>query len=242
MKPHHLFRGQIDEWGIGLPPEAEDRLLSFTQLLSTYDRANVIGTKGFDRVLLDHVLDSLSCLLFPPVAAATRVADVGSGGGLPAVPLALALPGVSFTLFESTGKKAAFLAQAVDHLRLANVEVVNLRVESAARDPLRRAMYDVCTVRAVAKLSVLAEYCLPLLRRDGHVVAMKGHVSDEEYTEGERAARLLGGRLLETIEVPLLPEMEQKTRQLVVLQKTAETSDNYPRGVGVPAKSPLGHG
>jgi 16S rRNA (guanine527-N7)-methyltransferase len=240
MKTLGLFRRQIAAWGLNLPQHAEDLLCSFARLLATYDRANVIGTKNFDRVLLEHVLDSLSCLLSSPVAEAARAADVGSGGGLPGIPLAIALPHASLTLLESTRKKSAFLGHAAERLDLTNVEVANNRVESAAHDPSLRATYDVCTARAVARLSVLAEYCLPLLRVGGHAVAMKGPGSDEEYEEGERAARLLGGKLTQTIEVPLLPEMEQKTRRLIVLRKTAETSGVYPRRVGIPSKIPLG--
>jgi len=190
--------------------------------------------------MLDHVLDSLGCLLFQPVEEAMHFADVGSGGGLPGLPLAIALPDASFTLFEATGKKAAFLRSAVETLDLAGVGIVNARVEQAAHDARLRASHEICTVRAVAKLSVLAEYCLPLLKVGGQIVAMKGDMPDEEYGEGERAASLLGGRVLQVVEVPLLPEMGQKTRRLVVLEKTTETPEIYPRRVGLPAKSPLG--
>lgn len=223
-----------------MPAGAEDLLHDYSRLLSSYDRANVIGTRDPDRVLLDHVLDSLSCLLYPPAAKTFKLADVGSGGGLPGIPLAIALSDASFTLFEATGKKATFLRNAVESLDLAGTEIVNARVEQAAHDPRLRASHEICTVRAVARLSVLAEYCLPLLSVGGRMVAMKGDVSDEEYGEGERAASLLGGRVLQTVEVPLLPEMEQKTRRLVVLEKMAETPDIYPRRVGLPVRSPLG--
>jgi len=240
MKTSELFRRQLDTWGVSLPAGALDLLHDYSGLLSSYDKANVIGTRDPDRVMLDHVLDSLGCLLFPPVMKAGGFADVGSGGGLPGLPLAIALPDASFTLFEATGKKAAFLRSAVESLDLTGVEIVNARVEQAAHDARLRASHEICTVRAVAKLSVLAEYCLPLLKVGGQIVAMKGDMSDEEYGEGERAASLLGGRLLQVVEVPLLPEMEQKTRLLVVLEKTADTPAIYPRRVGLPAKSPLG--
>ncbi len=240
MKTLELLRGQLDAWGVSLPVGTEDLLHDYARLLSSYDKANVIGTRDRDRVLLDHILDSLSCLLFPPVAKAFCLADVGSGGGLPAIPLAISLPDASFTLFEATGKKAEFLRYVVESLNLAGIETVNARVEQAAHDPRLRASHEICTVRAVAKLSVLAEYCLPLLSVGGQMVAMKGDVSDEEYGEGERAASLLGGRVLQAVEVPLLPEMEQKARRLLVLEKTAETPDIYPRRVGLPARSPLG--
>lgn len=228
------------DWDLSLSAGAEERLYEYARLLSTYERANVIGTRDLDRVLLDHVLDSLSCLLFPSTGMASSLADVGSGGGLPAIPLAIALPESSITLFEATGKKAEFLRYVTERLDLDNVTVVNARVEQAAHDPKLRASHEVCTVRALAKLSVLAEYCLPLLKTSGHLLAMKGEVSEEEYGEGERAAALLGGRVLETVEVALLPDVEQKARRLVVLEKVSETPDHYPRRVGLPARSPLG--
>ncbi len=242
MKTLEVFRAQLAAWDVSLPACAEERLCEYARLLSSYERANVIGTRDFDRVMLDHVLDSLSCLLFSRTVQASDLADVGSGGGLPGIPLAIVLPGAPFKLFEATGKKADFLQYAVERLGLAGVRVVNARVEDAGRDPELRASHDVCTVRAVARLSVLAEYCLPLLTVGGHVVAMKGEVSDDECAEGVRAASALGGRMLQTVEVPLLSSMEQKSRRLVVLEKTSTTSDLYPRRVGLPAKSPLGRG
>lgn len=223
-----------------MPVGAENLLHDYARLLSSYDRANVIGTRDPDRVLLDHILDSLGCLLFPPVAKAFDFADVGSGGGLPAIPLAVALPDASFKLFEATGKKAAFLEYVVESLGLSGIDILNTRVEEAAHDPGLRASHEICTVRAVAKLPVLAEYCLPLLGVGGWMVAMKGGMPEAEYEEGGRAASRLGGRILQSVEVPLLPEMEQKTRQLVVLEKTTATPEIYPRRVGLPAKSPLG--
>lgn len=240
MNTFEAFRAQLGAWGVFLPAGAEDRLYEYAGLLSSYRRANVIGTRDLDRVILDHVLDSLSCLLFSPTARASRLADVGSGGGLPGIPLAIVLPEVPFTLFEATGKKAQFLRHAVESLGLTEVNVVNARVEEAAWDLALRASYELCTVRAVARLSVLAEYCLPLLKVGGHLLAMKGDLPEEEYQEGERAASVLGGRVLQTVEVPLLAGLEQKARRLVVLEKTSETSDLYPRRVGLPTGSPLG--
>lgn len=240
MSATETFGRQLAAWGIGLSTGTEKRLYEFARLLSSYGAANVVGTRELDQIFVEHVLDSMSCLLFSGMKGATRVADVGSGGGLPGIPLAMALPDVQFTLLEATGKKATFLQHAAEKLGLSNVEVVNERVESVGQDPLQRARQDVSTVRAVAKLSVLAEYCLPLLRVGGHVVSMKGPVSEEEYEEGERAARLLGGMVLQTIAVPILDELEQKTRQLIVLKKVEETPVAYPRRVGTPAKKPLG--
>lgn len=225
---------------MGLSVEAKKLLVSYAHLLSRYEKANIIGTRDFGEIMHRHVLDSLSCLLFSPLREAKEVGDVGSGGGLPGIPLAVALPGAGITLFEATGKKAAFLRYAAEELGLANVSVVNARVEESAREDDHRGAYEVCTVRALARLSVIAEYSLPLLRRGGNVVAMKGRVEVDERAEGERALETVGGRVNDEIEVHYLPGLEQGDRRLVLLEKLKETPDAYPRRTGTPSRNPLG--
>jgi 16S rRNA (guanine527-N7)-methyltransferase len=172
--------------------------------------------------------------------AAGKVADIGSGGGLPGIPLAAVLPNTEVTLFESVGKKVDFLRYVAGELQLENVRVVNSRIEEAAREEAHRGAYDVCAVRALARLSVVAEYSLPLLRRGGYVVAMKAREDEDERAEGERASAMLGGRLGEEISVPQVSGVEQRDRRLVVLEKIGETPRLYPRKTGTPAKAPLG--
>jgi 16S rRNA (guanine527-N7)-methyltransferase len=240
MKVSDIFERQLAEWGLALSVEAKTILVAYADLLSRYERANVIGTRDFGEILRRHILDSLSCLLFAPLRKARKVGDLGSGGGLPGVPLAVALPEAEVTLFESTGKKAVFLRHAAEELGLANVRVANARIEESAREDDHRGMYEVCTVRALARLSVAAEYSLPLLRRGGHVVAMKGRVDADEWAEGERALKTLGGRVSEEIQVHYLPEVEHGESRLVLLEKSEETPGVYPRRPGTPARNPLG--
>ena len=240
MKAPDSFGRQLTDWAVAVGPEAEKQLLAYAHLLSRYEKANVIGTRDSEEILQRHVLDSLSCLLFAPLYEASRVADIGSGGGLPGIPLAVMLPGTEVTLLEATGKKAAFLRYASEELGLPNVRVVKARVEESGREEVHRAAYDVCTVRALARLSVVAEYSLPLLRLGGAVVAMKGRLDAEEREEGERALGQLGGRVREEVRVNYSSGVEQGERRLLLLEKTGETPDAYPRRTGVPARNPLG--
>ena len=235
-----VFERQLSDWGVSISSEAEKRLLAYADLLSRYEKANVIGTRDFEEIVQRHVLDSLSCLLFRPLYEAERVADIGSGGGLPGMPLAVMLPGAEVTLFEATGKKTAFLRYASEELGLVNVRVVNARVEESAREEVHRAAYDVCTVRALARLSVVAEYSVPLLRLGGTVVAMKGRLDAEERDEGGRALGKLGGRVRGEMQVRYLSGVEEGERRLLLLEKTGETPGAYPRRTGVPARNPLG--
>jgi len=240
MDAYGLLRLQAAAWGLSLDPDRLARLEGYARHLLDYEEANVIGTRELRGVILDHVLDSLSCFLFEPLREARSLVDIGSGGGLPGVPIKIVEPGVRTTLVEATAKKARFLRRVVEGLSLGGVEVENARVEEIARTDAHRGVYDVATARAVARLSVVAEYCVPFLRVGGHVISMKGRLEDEEIAEGERAAERLGARFSKLIRVPRLPELEKKERCLVILEKVEETPGEYPRNVGVPAKRPLG--
>jgi 16S rRNA (guanine527-N7)-methyltransferase len=241
MDAIEMLRLQAVAWGLSLGSSRLARLEGFARFLYDYEEANVIGARDLRGVILDHVLDSLGCFVFEPLGAARSLVDVGSGGGLPGIPIKIVEPEVRTTLVEATVKKARFLRRAVEHMSLGGVEVTNARVEEIARTEAHRGNYDVATARAVARLSVVAEYCVPLLKVGGYVISMKGRPEDEEIAEGARAAEELGAKLSHLIRVPRLPELEKKERCLVILEKVEETPRAYPRKVGVPAKRPLGN-
>jgi 16S rRNA (guanine527-N7)-methyltransferase len=234
-----LFRSQALAWGVSLSDAQTEKLFDYARLLSTYSEANVVGEKEKSSLILNHVLDSLSCLLVRETVGAGSLVDVGSGGGLPGIPLAIAQPETRVTLLEATGKKTKFLRLAVEGLALENAGVLHGRAEDVGNGG-RRGQYDVATSRAVASLAVLAEYCLPLLRVGGVAVAMKAEPAVEELKAGRAAARELGGVLREVEPVPVLPEVSDRRRSLVVLEKTERTPAKYPRRPGLPRKHPLG--
>ncbi len=233
-----LMEEQAAAWGLRLGHDR--RLHEYARHLALYDRANVIGTRDLERILLDHVLDSLSCFLHAPLFRARRLADVGSGGGLPGIPIKIIRPDLATTLVESTGKKARFLQHAVDGLDLKGVEVANTRVEDLGRTLAHRGAYDVVTCRAVARLSMVAEYCVPLLETGGCAIAMKGRLEPQEFAEANRAVAALGAKVAATTRVPMLAEVGEKERHLVILEKIKETPARYPRRPGILAKRPLG--
>jgi 16S rRNA (guanine527-N7)-methyltransferase len=235
-----LMEVQAAAWGLRLSHERRAHLQKYATLLARYDLANVTGTKDVERILADHVLDSLSCFLHEPLFRARRLADVGSGGGLPGIPINIMRRDLATTLVESTGKKARFLRHAVDGLSLKCVEVANTRVEDLGRTLAHRGAYDIVTCRAVARLSVVAEYCVPLLETGGCAIAMKGWLDPEELAEGYRALDALGAKVTKTMSVPMLSEVDEKERNLVILEKIRETPARYPRRTGIVVKRPLG--
>lgn len=181
-----------------------------------------------------HILDSLLCLRagFPQGAT---VIDVGSGAGLPGIPLKIARPDLSLTLLEAASRKAAFLDLAVTELRLA-AEVVEARAEDAGRDPRWREQFDIGVARAVAPLAVLCEFVLPFVRPGGKAVLLKGPAVVTELESGRHAAARLGGGSSSVIEDALPGGIR---RMIVAIEKTGATPPGYPRRPGIPAKRPL---
>lgn len=215
-----------------LPRDATARL---TTLLDALEREGApTSVHDPEEGLKVHVADSLAGLETPAVGAAGIVADLGSGAGLPGLVLATALPRARVSLVESVGRKCAFIQATADAMGLANVDVVNARVEEW-RDG--RESCDVVCARAVAALPVLCEYAAPLLRLGGALVAWKAQVDDREAAAGRAAAAQLGLEVEEVIPVRPYPGSEHRT--LHVLRKSSPTPQRFPRRPGFATKRPL---
>jgi 16S rRNA (guanine527-N7)-methyltransferase len=213
-----------------LPEDLAPRLHTLLDLLARPDAPTAVHDP---REALDvHLADSLAGLAVPALRDGHRLADIGSGAGLPGLPLALALPDARVLLVESQRRKCAFLERAIEALALTNAEVACARVEELdGRD------YDAVTARALASLAVLCEYAAPLLAEGGVLVAWKGAVDAAEEADGLAAATALG---LEREEVrPVEPYEGSERRTLHVLRKIAPTPPGYPRRPGVAVKRPL---
>ena len=177
------------------------------------------------------------CLvLLPHLGGARTLIDIGSGGGLPGLPLKLARPDLQVTLLEANHRKTAFLTSTAGRLGLTGLEVVTARAEEAGKDPRFREGFEVATARALASMPTLVELCLPFLAVGGHLIAMKTD-ADAEVAAALPAIELLGGRLLEI--VPAASKARARG-QLVIVLKVGSTPSEYPRRPGVPARRPLG--
>ena len=170
------------------------------------------------------ILGSLVVMAAHDFRGDERVADVGSGGGLPGIPLKLAMPELRIGLVESDQRKADFLRDAVAALDLGDVEVDSRRAEEVGRDPRHRDAYDVVVTRAAAKAPVAAEYCLPLARPGGVLLALAQY---KDWDMARRAIGQLGGRL------------DGESTGVIVVRKLRPTPEQFPRRVGVPGKRPL---
>jgi 16S rRNA (guanine527-N7)-methyltransferase len=225
--------------GIQLDAQALDRLARYRELLlDANSRFNLTRITDPDEIETRLFGESLALLTHVPPHATTLL-DLGSGGGVPGLPLAIARPDLRVVLLDATAKKVAFLAETARELGLERVTALQGRAEEIGRNPQHRDHYDVVTARAVARLVTLVELALPLLVPGGVGLFPKGAGADEEVDEARYAVGMLGGRAR-----PVISDAFTGTR-LVAIDKRRPTPAAFPRRTGVPHKSPLlgpGHG
>lgn len=207
------------------------------ELLAWNERINLTAITDPVEVEIKHFLDSLSCLRVAHFRSEDRVVDIGTGAGLPGLPLKIVCPTIQLTLVESIRKKVEFCEHVIEKLGVGGVEVIHSRAETLGQDKYHRASYDWALARAVAIAPVLLEYMLPLLRLEGQAVLQKGSTGPEEIHSAHRALAVLGGDVqqMAPVELPKVPE----TRYLILVRKSAATPEKYPRRPGMPAKRPL---
>lgn len=241
-----LLRRGCEELGLTLSTHQIAQFEHYFQMLVEWnERINLTAITGYEDVQVKHFLDSVAALPliaeeFGDVAVPSKklhLVDVGTGAGLPGIPLKIIAPHLRLTLMDGTGKKVEFLRRLSDALQLENAEVVQGRAEELGRQTAYRGQFDLVTARAVASLNTLAEYLLPLTRRGGFVVAYKGGSAAQEFIDARKAIETLGGEPVRfaPVQVPFLKEQ----RFVLLIKKVAPTPNQYPRGQGMARKKPL---
>jgi len=222
------------------PKQLEQFSIYYQELVDWNRRVNLTSITGYEEVQVGHFLDSLTVTLAMKLPAGDEsfgIIDVGSGAGLPGIPVKILLPDVKLVLLEATAKKANFLRHLIAKLVLDNVEVVVGRAEEVAHDAQFRERFELVLSRAVAPLPTLAELTLPFCAVGGSFVAQKKGAIDLEVSKASRAITMLGGNLREVKGVDL-EEFSDK-RWLIVVDKVMPTPQQYPRRPGIPAKRPI---
>ena len=227
------FLDACEQWEVEVPSDRLEVLARYVDRLREVNRhMNLTATREEEEVWTRHVFDSLLVLPRLKADSGRRALDLGSGGGFPGMVLAIMRPDMRWTLVDSVGKKARFLAETAEALGAVNVETSSERAEVLGHDPAHRASYHVVTARAVARLNVLLELTVPLLRKGGHLLAMKGAKAEEEVREARRAGERLQAVLRGQI-------AHAGGGALLDYRKQAPTPERYPRPVGVPGQKPL---
>ena len=233
-----LFQTSLKEKGVQLSEKQLSQFETYYNLLVEWnEKMNLTAITEKKEVYLKHFYDSVTAGFYFNFKQDITVCDVGAGAGFPAIPLKIAFPEIKLTVVDSLNKRIGFLQHVVDELGLEEVSLYHDRAETFAHRPEFRQTFDLVTARAVARLSVLSELCLPLVKIGGHFLGMKGANLPEEVRDGEKAVKLLGGKVKD-IHSFVLP-IEESERNIIVIDKVKETPKKFPRKPGTPNKSPI---
>ena len=238
MNPEE-FRTTVLEMGLALDEKQMAQYARYYELLVEWnEKINLTAITERDEVYLKHFYDSITLGLHTGVLEGEiTLCDVGAGAGFPSIPLKIAFPNIKVTIVDSLNKRINFLESLFKELGLEGVRCYHDRAETFGQNPDHRAAYDIVTARAVARMSVLSELCVPLVKKGGYFVAMKAASSQEELDDAKAAIATLGGKVEEdyAFELP----KEEGERHIILIKKTKETPKKYPRKPGIPNKKPL---
>lgn len=233
-----LKRWTAEILALNLNETAIQLFAHYQKLLQDWNQKfNLTSLTEEKEILIKHFLDSLICFHFMPRSIAFSLIDIGTGAGFPGIPLKIVNPYIRLTLVDSVQKKVEFCKLLVKEFGLSDVEVLHARAEDIGQDNHYREKFDWSVARAVADLSVLAEYMLPLTAVGGFMLAMKGAEVGQEVEKANPAISLLGGEI-DQIEKIYLPENFGE-RNLILIKKIKPTPQKYPRKPGKPTKKPL---
>ncbi len=234
LSEYKIFKEIFLYEGFGITEEQYGKFDAFAEALVEWNKKiNLTGITDPQGIAVKHFLDSILPLKFADIPEKASLIDVGTGAGFPGIPLKIYRHDIKLTLLDSLNKRINFLTEACKAADI-KAECVHGRAEDCGRVSEYREKYDIAIARAVAAMSVLAEYCLPFVKVGGIFAAMKG--PNENYSEGEKAVKTLGGEIADVKEYAL-PNGDK--RVLIIVKKISPTAVKYPRGGGQISKKPL---
>ena len=239
MKKEEFFEKMQEKstiLGIDFLVEQTEQFFEYMNLLIEWnEKMNLTAITDPEEIILKHFIDSITIL--KDIDDNSKVVDVGTGAGFPGIPLSIMNPTLKITLVDSLNKRLIFLQEVVDKLNLRNVEIVHARAEEFGQDKKYRERFDISTSRAVANLSTLSEYLIPLVKVGGKVISMKASEANEEIEAAKKAIEVLGGTI-EKINEFNLPQSDIG-RTVIIIKKQKNTPNKYPRKAGTPSKEPI---
>lgn len=234
------FKNLMCQYGKKINIEFNDKQLNqfynyMNLLLEWNQKINLTAITEPEDIILKHFIDSLTINKY--IENDGKLADVGTGAGFPGIPLKIYRPDLEIILVDSLNKRINFLNEVISCLKLENIYTIHSRIEDFGKDIKYREKFDYVTARAVANVTVLSEYLIPLAKIDGNCIYMKGNEIKEELDNGKNAIKILGGKV-EKVDEFELPNTDI-LRNIIIIKKIKNTPNKYPRKAGIPAKEPL---
>ncbi|MBE4907912.1 16S rRNA (guanine(527)-N(7))-methyltransferase RsmG [Bacillus luteolus] len=234
----NIFVEMLAEKGITLSQQQLDQFEKYYELLVEWnEKINLTAITEKPEVYLKHFYDSITSAFHFDFTKVETVCDVGAGAGFPSIPLKICFPHLNVSIVDSLQKRITFLNHLAQELNLDSVSFYHDRAETFGQRPDIRESYDIVMARAVARLSVLSELCLPLVKVNGTFIAMKASAAQDELEDSKKAIAVLGGQVSE-LKHFLLP-IENSERNIVLINKIKTTPKKYPRKPGTPNRTPI---
>lgn len=232
------FVAELNKNGISLSEQQINQFKTYFETLVEWnEKMNLTAITERSEVYLKHFFDSITASFYFNLDQPYTICDVGAGAGFPSIPLKICFPQLKITIVDSLKKRIGFLNHLAKELELTNVQFYHDRAETFARNKQFRQQFDLVTARAVAKMSVLSELCLPLVKENGKFIALKGPNAEVELDEAKYAIKILGGKTSNLYKINL-PD-NQGERNIIIVDKVKPTPKTYPRKPGTPNREPL---
>ena len=231
-----LMRDYGKEINIVFTEEQLNKFYKYMNMLIEWnEKINLTAIIEPKEIILKHFIDSLTIMKY--IQPNKSVIDIGTGAGFPGIPIKIMREDLNMTLLDSLNKRINFLNEVIKELELENIIAVHARIEEYAKNKQYREKYDIATSRAVANLTTLSEYMLPMVSIEGTAICMKGSDVTDEIFKSKNSIKILGGKI-NKIEEFTLPKSDNK-RNLIIIEKIEQTPNKYPRKPGMPSKDPL---
>ena len=236
MNKEQFYNAVKEKVGIELTELQKEQYNKYYNLVVEWNqKINLTAITEEEEFYTKHFFDSISLAFYKDYSNIESICDVGSGAGFPSIPLKILYPNLKVTIVDSLNKRIKFLNIVKDELGLTDCIFVHARAEEFGQNKEYRESFEIVTARAVARLNVLAELCLPLVKKDGYFLSLKAQKAEEETKEAINAIKLLGGKLEQDLEF----DIEGEERHILEIRKAKETPNKYPRKAGTPNKKPI---
>ena len=231
-----IFLEELKKINLKIEKEKIKKFYEYMKILIEWnEKINLTAIKDEKEIIVKHFIDSLTINKY--IGNAENMVDVGTGAGFPGIPIKIVNKDLTVILVDSLNKRINFLNEVIEKLDLQNIKTVHARAEDLGKDKQYRESFDVVTSRAVANMTVLTEYLLPLTKIGGNCICMKGAEIEDELENAKYAIKLLGGKVVKVEKIEISDE--HMGRNIILIKKQENTPNQYPRKAGIPLKKPL---